>query len=1072
MRIACAFSAPLSTPSSTAFASLMGSLAGLLSTPARQRPRMPRRVLRATPRRVSVNFGRRGSAVRCALLAFKWPAVATGPGTTLWSRHVFGRRPTASALWLVVPAAAPCLPLRQWRRPRTSMVGGTTLRLRRLRCPLLKALRTQSVLPSLGGTLVSARAGGPSFVTTTTLAPSSKSASLSAAEKISASRRLSSPSPTREGGGGVAPILASGLRDAKTGFEIRRGDGTLNRASPSQVIQTFDLGDDGAFPEDVLQELPDADNEAPEDVMDDPAAVGQDEPDHAEEAARLATPECVLHQLKLRAEQPGRDAAREAVAADLLAEEKKDRERCVQAFRVRGHSCQTCRQKWGWVVPGHRSAHHRPSGAPDVRPSEEPPDFVYRVLSDPPKPPPERRGLKELENPDAQFAQERAAFLGDTDRCLQSFQKTGQGCHLCEWAHGWVVAGHRTRHHCAEYNEGLDDVDWDAQSAPELDDEALVVAEDEAMRAVEWTEMARRSEAVWAAAIAGGTTSEAEASKGVLTGKSQWPATRTEGRGRDFDPAKAKELQKFRTNNAMSSAISEAAAAALGLVIVAMRWVLTWKEKPDPDKPGKSIRVPKARCVLMGHAGNDDRLTETYAGTPECAPLRILFVLAVLRRWSVAIADITNAFLQVPLAPDASASKVAARMCGDLPPEAAGWGFFPGSLHRLLHAVYGLKDAPRLFREWLDEKLKQLGWQEADECIYVKSKDKLPTTLRSDDQSITEVLGVRVDSATQAYVDDLVTLGATPAELVQFLRSLKVDVEDAELVGLKPRKVVGRSLSVKPGSWIREDQIDYAASIHIPEGSGRRKDSVNQRDFLPEEVEAVDLTLVSEYRQLLGALGWMATRTRWDLAFAFSALAQFTTTPTQAKLRTLKSVLRLAQAFPRQLCFVAVKTPELRLYVDAAWDEQKCRSRSGFLFQLADAAWTNETHNVLLWGTASEKRYVRSAPGAELLALVKGLLRAPALLRTARVLLGHGRGVQLNLRVRTDSATMLDQLRAKKVFKETALLGRLHWSLQSLSEMGATIEFVRTHEQLADPLTKWIPPAAAWPITPLAGPSS
>eukprot|EP00389_Voromonas_pontica_P001860 GDKH01002781.1.p1 GENE.GDKH01002781.1~~GDKH01002781.1.p1 ORF type:complete len:423 (-),score=74.64 GDKH01002781.1:240-1508(-) len=400
-------------------------------------------------------------------------------------------------------------------------------------------------------------------------------------------------------------------------------------------------------------------------------------------------------------------------------------------------------------------------------------------------------------------------------------------------------------------------------------------------------------------------------------------------------------------------------------------------------------------------------------------------------------------------------------MCGDLPPEAARFGIYAGAVYRLLHAVYGLKDAPRLFCAWLRKLLVADGWTEIDDCIYVRAarlRGLLPAIARVDDRTITDVDGIEPTSMLQTYVDDLVSGGERPGDVVSNLRRSGVDVDDAEFLTELPRTVVGRQLAMRKGHWVTESQQHYLESIVLL--NGKRGDSVVVADFQDEaDPSAISPDLMPEYRQLLGALGW-SVRTRWDLAFAFSALAQFTTTPTPRKLRTLRSVLRLARDHPRSLRFVPVARPELRLYVDAAWHEQNCRSRSGYLFQLADTAWAKCYDNVLSWGTHQEKRYVRSAPGAELLALVKGLLHAPALLRTTRLIFGRS----VRLLVRTDSATMLDQLRARKVFKEISLLGRLHWALQELEAMDAVIEYVATTAQLADPLTKWIPPVKAWPL--------
>ena len=835
-------------------------------------------------------------------------------------------------------------------------------------------------------------------------------------------------------GGGVCELQFA------TGFTSRNGVEVANRNSinPDRVIRTFELREDGLLPDDVAQEVgilqpAQADAGEVEPPVDDREVEGEDEDEAAFRAAVVTVPTFVTYTRGCE-DGPTVEQLRAAEAAQAVAERRGDAGQCRAEYRSQGHACTWCWENLGWKVPSHRERHHEKPKDREV------PAFVDRVLSHPPH---ADRGVRGGEDLSAAAAEARARDTGEREECLRLFRQTAQGCKVCATRHGWVVAGHRSRHHqpeAARQAHAVEAVDWSDRLDPgEAAVEAAERLGEECIDYVEW----------------------ACSAKPLLAGKTQQPATATEGRGAEFWPAKEKELKKFHDNKALGPAMAPGSWGD-SLKVIAMRWVLTWKEKQDEQ--GVTSRVPKARCVLMGHAGNDDRLTETYAGTPDSSLFRLLLILTVIRSWFIAVADITNAFLQVPLEKDASASFVGARMCGDLPPGVgAKFGYFAGSVHRLLHAVYGLKDAPRLFRLWLHKVLVRLGWSEIDECLYVKSSKPLDPVARKDDRSIADVGSVEVHEAVQTYVDDLIGMGPSPAGLTATLRGEGVDVEDAEVLSEQPRKVVGRAMSIKRGEWVREDQIEYAASIRLDE-EGRPK-AVSHRDFLAEEPEFVVQSLAAEYRMLLGALGWLATRTRWDLAYAFSALAQFTTTPTEAKRRTLRSVLRLAQEYPRQLQFVAVAQPELRLYVDAAWDEQRCRSRSGFVFQLADHQWTHvEKSNFLVWGTAAEKRFVRSAPGAELLALVKGLLRAPVLLRATRQLYGRSTA----LRVMTDSATMLDQLRAKKVFKETSLLGRLSFALQELEELGATIEFVPTTAQLADPLTKWIAPAVAWPVVSAA----
>jgi len=123
--------------------------------------------------------------------------------------------------------------------------------------------------------------------------------------------------------------------------------------------------------------------------------------------------------------------------------------------------------------------------------------------------------------------------------------------------------------------------------------------------------------------------------------------------------------------------------------------------------------------------------------------------------------------------------------------------------------------------------------------------------------------------------------------------------------------------------------------------------------------------------------------------------------------------------------FLAVCLPELRLFVDTAYCDQLCEARSGYVFQLANADWPLTCRaNLTDWASHREKRLMRSTAGAELFALCQGVLRMPLLLRIACMLFG-----KVKVRVLTDSAVLVEQLKNRVCKKEPTLQGRLLFML-------------------------------------------
>ena len=538
-------------------------------------------------------------------------------------------------------------------------------------------------------------------------------------------------------------------------------------------------------------------------------------------------------------------------------------------------------------------------------------------------------------------------------------------------------------------------------------------------------------------------------------GKTMLPATREDEVTGKFDEAQLKELNSFVKQKVFGPEISPAEVRRQNLVPVPMRWVLNWKLQQDGS------RKPKARLVLAGHSGNDHRVTETYASTPDCTLFRLMLIFIVMMKWVLLVADVTTAFLQTPLTLMDSAITVVARFVGRMPPGAEALGLRAGRMYRLQKAVYGMRDSPRLFQRWFrDDVLIPNGWKEVEPSLYVQSPKPLPSLAICDDQSITETDKILITALLQMYVDDGVCASPDPTSFVQSVRRRGVAIDDGDIIGPDGRQVIGRRLCVSRGRYATEDQEKYITPGSIV-GDGKRKDAVVARDFEEPDPAEVDLSLKSDFATMLGMLGWL-TRTRWDLAYAFSALGRHSAAPSVRAMKCLRSVLRLSIDNPRRLRFVPVSKPELRLYVDASWNERKCTSRSGYVFQLASEGWPHLCYdNIFSWGSNQETRFVRSAPGAELLALVKGLLKAPLLLRFARLLFGKG----VRLLVKTDSQTLLDQLAAGHVSKEQSLQGRLAWAMQEKASMKAEVSYVNTKEQLADCLTKWIHPQKTWPLT-------
>ncbi|CAI7930314.1 unnamed protein product, partial [Closterium sp. NIES-54] len=127
--------------------------------------------------------------------------------------------------------------------------------------------------------------------------------------------------------------------------------------------------------------------------------------------------------------------------------------------------------------------------------------------------------------------------------------------------------------------------------------------------------------------------------------------------------------------------------------------------------------------------------------------LRILLAVAASRRLSLRQIDVTNAFLYAP---------VDVNIFVELP---HGFVDDPSLVCQLLKSLYGIKQAPRLWQQYLHARLKRIGFDQLphDQGMYRLTRDNDYVLLI-------------------VYVDDLLYIGSTTAIVTWFEKELQTDL--------------------------------------------------------------------------------------------------------------------------------------------------------------------------------------------------------------------------------------------------------------------------------------------------------
>ena len=383
----------------------------------------------------------------------------------------------------------------------------------------------------------------------------------------------------------------------------------------------------------------------------------------------------------------------------------------------------------------------------------------------------------------------------------------------------------------------------------------------------------------------------------------------------------------------------------------------------------------KARVVAKDYAV--DKRDGLWTATPSTSGVRTVLAVASMQGREAATADVGTAFLHVPLQ----------RQVFALPPPVLRK---PGVIWRLHKALYGLRESPKLFGEFLAD-------------VLTKHMD-----------------GKRLDAEPQVFVmangthlavhaDDLLATGSvqqiqeTWQQLKQFVLLKTSDPMKhgvwTKFLGFKYMKVPG-GFKASEADGYTDSALELVGMLNCKPlrnmGDKDLKNDLND-DGWDKPLDARTHRL---YRGFVGKVNFLA-RLRTDLVFAAKEMARHLQTPTGKDWARVKKVCRYLQYTKHtEVTFVVgpAKSATLRYYTDSdhAGDKETRKSSTcvvGFL------------GNCVLAGISKTQSTVATSVGeAELYALATGCgegLQAQAMLEEM--------GVFLKLGLYTDSST------AKKV---------------------------------------------------------
>ena len=301
-----------------------------------------------------------------------------------------------------------------------------------------------------------------------------------------------------------------------------------------------------------------------------------------------------------------------------------------------------------------------------------------------------------------------------------------------------------------------------------------------------------------------------------------------------------------------------------GMNVLPGTWAFKLKRYPD----GK-VKKFKARFCARGDRQKEGiDFTETYAPVAQWTTVRMMLILECLLGLKSKQGDISCAFLHAELGPTE-------RIYVEMP---RGFKQYDSKgrpkVLSLLRFLYGLRNSPRAFWQYLTRKLEACGLRQSklDPCLFI---------------------GTHVIVVT--YVDDVLFWSNDEKHIYELgtkLRKAQVDLEkDSDAAGF-----LGVDLVRMPGGRIHMKQPGLIkriiATLGFDESETSSKKTPAERKPLIKDEEGEMAQESFSYASVVGMLLYLAGHTRPELCYSVSQAARFMFAPKRSHEVALKRIGR------------------------------------------------------------------------------------------------------------------------------------------------------------------------------------
>eukprot|EP00971_Amphidinium_carterae_P348454 6490498-Amphidinium_carterae.1 len=566
---------------------------------------------------------------------------------------------------------------------------------------------------------------------------------------------------------------------------------------------------------------------------------------------------------------------------------------------------------------------------------------------------------------------------------------------------------------------------------------------------------------------------------------------KTTGREREaWKASLSEELEKLRSQHTYDPMEKPSDAE-----IFPVRCVFTIKPKSDGSVKRRSRIVLCGNFITPFSSGSTSNLDSTA--------FRVVLAVTLFRGWMIGATDIPGAFLNAFLGCSRKVYCEPARILKDMDLVAKN------EVWLLNKALYGLREAPKLWQDELDSQLRLMRFEcdgvavrllqsvvhasiwlivDEDKAVKVlKTRTQLKANRNSADvlsesQSLIDFQSVDCVEARgflTVYVDDMCLCGS-----VQVVKALgaaldrKYGTKEPQILGIDCNEITHIGLQITFDE-IRQDSVGqpigykrvmihqsrYAEEVierhaelfqaikHTPSPPDAGKDILEESAGKSEQ-------LVKRIQQVGGALLWMIVKTRPDMAFAYSQVASLQSRcPTLAWTRLKHLCSYLAGTSDLGLVFdsEAPFTNHIDVAADISFAPNGSYSQCGVLakFRTAPVAWRSFKQSIVALSTC-EGELIGACEGLETGRIIQILLSELWSQEYPNVVRISTQSRITPIALSCDNQAAIAQILKgnQAAFRSRHISIRGMRIAQAIDEGSATITWVETLKQPADYLTK------------------